>query len=189
MPSLRAFSATVPFIASAKAELLKIYSGVIIVENIASVLSEYKKEPNRIQKKCILVVNVQEKLSELVGRRIRELGLKNADIARLSGLSRSYIGNIVNETAPTQSGQYNLSPKSVSALAKALQISEIEIVNAMGYVKSSSDDAEIVELETMYRKGRRLTSVRMDAFRRLIAMADREIDRLLEEEEAEAARK
>lgn len=46
------------------------------------------------------------------------------------------------------------------------------------------DDAEIVELETLYRKGRKLTSVRMDAFRRLIAMADREIDRLLEEEKA-----
>ena len=99
-----------------------------------SQLKEYNKTPNRIQNISILLVNVKEKLSELVRRRINELGLTNAELARRVNLSRGYIGNIVNETAPTQSGQYNLSPETVKSLAKELKISENEILSAMNYL-------------------------------------------------------
>lgn len=102
----------------------------------SSQLKEYNKTSHRIQASRILIVNVKEKLSELVGRRIRELSTTNAEVARQTGLSRGYIGNIVNETAPTQSGQYNLSPETVGKLAKVLQISESEILQAMDYLSS-----------------------------------------------------
>lgn len=107
------------------------------MENIPSVLQEYKKETTKIQKKCILIVNVKEKLSDLVSRRLRELDLKKADLAKLTGLSRSYIGNMANGTAPTESGQYEPSPDAVEALAKYLQISEDEILNAIGYANNT----------------------------------------------------
>lgn len=99
-------------------------------------------------------MNVREKLSELVGRRIRELGINNAELARRSGLTRGYIGNIVNDTAPTQSGNYNLSPDSVGKLAKALEISEAEILAAMKYLSDPTADVPKPILEALAREGR-----------------------------------
>lgn len=109
------------------------------MQNISRRLTEYNNSTARIQNKCILVKHVKEKLSDLFSRRIRELGIKNVDVANRSGLSRGYIGNIVNETAPTQSGQYNLSPESVNVLAKALEISESAILEAMNYLPENQN--------------------------------------------------
>ncbi len=109
------------------------------MENITGHLSEYKISTARIQNKCILVENVKEKLSDLFRRRIKELGIKNVDVASRSGFSRGYVGNIVNETAPTQSGQYNLSPDAVSAFAKALEVSESEILEALNYLPENQN--------------------------------------------------
>lgn len=99
---------------------------------LASQLIEYKQSTNREQNISILLVNV-EKLSELLSRRLKELKLSNADLARLTGLSRSYIGNMVNETAPTQSGQYQPSPDVVAKLSQHLKVTEAEILNSVGF--------------------------------------------------------
>lgn len=92
---------------------------------------------------CILVDNVKETLSQLVQRRLKELNTSKAAVARKVGVSRSYIGNIANETAPTQSGQYNLSPDTVSGLAKALEINESEILEAMNYLPETKAKKKI----------------------------------------------
>lgn len=84
-----------------------------------------------------LTDDVRENLSELVRRRIKELNTSKAAIARAVGVSRSYIGNIANGTAPTQSGQYNLSPETVGKLAKVLEVSESEILSAMDYLSEN----------------------------------------------------
>lgn len=110
------------------------------MRNIPSLLQEYKKETHRIHNKSILIVNVKEKLSELVSRRIRELGLKNAEVARRTGLSRSYIGNMANGTAPTQSGEYEPSPEVIEKLSTALEISQNEILEAMNYLTNEATD-------------------------------------------------
>lgn len=96
-----------------------------------------------IQTSRILKVNnMAERLSELIARRIRELDLSNAELARRTGLTRGYIGNIVNETAPTRSGQYNLSQSTIAALARELKITETEILTSMGYLKNESEIPE-----------------------------------------------
>ena len=112
------------------------------MKNIASNLSEYNKFPYEIQNLCILVEDMPEKLSELITRRIGELNISNAELARRTGLSRGYIGNIVNETAPTQTGQYDLSKGTIRVLARELKITEAEILSAMGYMTSRKEIPE-----------------------------------------------
>lgn len=84
-------------------------------------------------------MDVKETLSQLVRRRVKELGITNAELARRAGLSRSYIGNIVNETAPTKSGQYHLSPESLSKVAKALDVTQTEILASLDYLSNEVD--------------------------------------------------
>ncbi|MBS1793613.1 MAG: helix-turn-helix domain-containing protein [Acidobacteria bacterium] len=84
-------------------------------------------------KKCILIDNVEQNLSELIQRRIKALNISKAELARRIGVSRSYIVNMANQTAPTKSGQYEPSPEVVAKLAKVLDVSEIEILKAIGY--------------------------------------------------------
>lgn len=99
-------------------------------------LIEYHKTPNKIQEKSILVVDMRETLSQLLTRKAHELGISKSEVARRTGLSRQYIGNIFNRTAPTKSGQYILSPETVGKLAKALALSENEILSSMDYLTS-----------------------------------------------------
>lgn len=102
--------------------------------NISSLQLEYNFSTPRIQDFCILLVNVEnETLSQLLKRRLKELNLTNSQFATLAGLSRSYIGNMINETAPTKSGQYNPEPETVGKIARAAQVSEIEILATLGY--------------------------------------------------------
>lgn len=140
MPNSRACSATDPVILEPIAPPLIFEAFMSISPTLARPLLEYNKESNRILPKRILLVNVQERedLSTLVQRRIRELGISNAEVARRSKLSRSYIGNIVNKTAPTQSGQYNLSPDAVGRLATAIEVSETEILTSMKYLSGET---------------------------------------------------
>lgn len=93
---------------------------------------EYKEFTTCGHNKCYQY-EYMESLSELVRRRINELGINNAELARRAKKSRGYIGNIINQTAPTKSGQYRLMPDTVEDLAKALEVPESDIVNAIGY--------------------------------------------------------
>src|SRR4051794_19320031 len=76
----------------------------------------------------------QETLAKLIQRRLVDLDIKKAELARRSGLSKTYITDLSNETGNTQSGTYNLPPETVVNLAKALQVAEIEVIKAIGYV-------------------------------------------------------
>jgi transcriptional regulator with XRE-family HTH domain len=158
------------------------------VGNISCHLKEYNKSSFKIQNLCILVENVKESLSQLIQRRVRELNISKAEAARRCGITRSYFGNMANQTAPTESGQYEPSPEVVAGLSKGLEVSEIEILDSIGYIGHSGKDAERVELEAMYRKRKNLSPARREAFSRILDMVDRELDRLYEEEMAEKAK-
>lgn len=86
---------------------------------------------------CKLLATVKENLSDLIQRRLKELKIKKAELARRTGLSRTYITDLANGTGNTQSGQYNLSPDSVTKLSKALEVTEAEILEAMNYLSES----------------------------------------------------
>lgn len=104
--------------------------------NINCQVLAYNKVSQSEQKTCKLSANVKENLSQLVQRRIKELGISKAEIARRTGLSRTYITDIANSTGNTQSGQYNLTPETVAKFSKALEITEAEILEAMSYLKN-----------------------------------------------------
>ena len=81
---------------------------------------------------------MSENLSQLIQRRIKELNIRKAEIARRTGLSRTYITDISNGTGNTQSGEYRPPPETVTKLAKALEISEAEVTNAIGYASRTT---------------------------------------------------
>ncbi len=94
---------------------------------------------------CKLSATVKENLSELVRRRIKELETSKAAVAAKAGLSRTYITDIANGTGNTQSGEYRPSPEAVLKLAKALEVTETEIINSIGY-SSKARDVEFYEI-------------------------------------------
>lgn len=103
---------------------------------------------------CKLLATVKENLSSLIQRRIKELNTSKAEVARKTGLSRTYITDLANGTGNTQSGQYNLSPETVGKLSKALEISEAEILSAMNYL-TSKETVDIPKpiIEALAREG------------------------------------
>lgn len=103
---------------------------------------------------CKLLANVKENLSQLVQRRLKELGASKAEIARQTGLSRTYITDIANNTGNTQSGQYNLTPGTVGKLSKALVVSESEILEAMSYLTIPKNDIPKPILNALAREGK-----------------------------------
>ena len=93
-----------------------------------------------------------ESLSQLVRRRMGELGINNAELARRAKKTRGYIGNVINETAPTKSGQYRLLPETVTDLAKALEIPESDIVNALGYDTEETVNTKPQNVEEFFQR-------------------------------------
>jgi transcriptional regulator with XRE-family HTH domain len=67
---------------------------------------------------------------------MKELKISKAELARMVGVSRSYITNMANESAPTRTGQYEPGPDVVAALARSLQIEESEILRSMDYIQN-----------------------------------------------------
>ncbi len=99
----------------------------------------YNKNSNSGQNPSRLIATVSEKLSELVARRLKELKISKAELARLTGLSRTYITDIANATANTQNGQYRPSPEVAEKLAKYLKVSIEEITGSIGYAGTDKD--------------------------------------------------
>lgn len=131
---------------------------------------------------CKLLATVKENLSTLIQRRIRELGTTKAEVARQSGLSRTYITDLANGTGNTQSGQYNLSPESVSALAKALEITEAEILEVMNYLpKNGKQPKTKIEELAFHYPG--IPEQRRDKVDYLIDLLDNEIKKIEAEKE------
>lgn len=68
-----------------------------------------------------------ETISELIRRRLRDLGMTKSDLAKRLRVSRTYIGALTNATAKTPSGVYRPRQAIVAGLAKHLKTTEAEI--------------------------------------------------------------
>lgn len=73
-----------------------------------------------------------ETLSQLISRRLNDLGLNKAELARRLGMSRAYITSLANGNATTRSGQHRPSSDVIAGLAKHLRVSEARILSAIG---------------------------------------------------------
>lgn len=98
----------------------------------------YNYDSHALQDNCKVLRYVNESLGQLIQRRLRELDISKADVAKKVGVSRAYIGALANGTAKTQSGFYRPKPEIVSKLAEALHIAENDILDALGYAPESS---------------------------------------------------
>lgn len=107
----------------------------------------YKKQSHTLHKNCkVSLYSMGETISELIQRRLTELDIKKSELAKKAGVSRAYIGDLANGTAKTKSGHYRPKPEIVTSLAKALEVSETEILNAIGYAsKEATDSYEILD--------------------------------------------
>jgi transcriptional regulator with XRE-family HTH domain len=83
---------------------------------------------------------MQETLGQLIQRRLTELKMSKAELARRIGKSPAYVGDMANDTAKTKSGTYVPSAEVVDALAYHLQISREEILVVLDYLPQTSDD-------------------------------------------------
>lgn len=127
-----------------------------------------------------VVPSEQEKISDFVRRIIHEKGLSYRKVAEKSGglITHSTVSDVVNERV------INLSSQTISGLAKGLGFPE-ELILAMVLGDTpDEEDIERIELEALYKKRRNLSAARKEAFRRILDMVDRELDRLMDEEEA-----
>lgn len=81
-----------------------------------------------------------ETLGELIKRRMKDLGIKNnSELGRMLKLSDAYIGDLVNDRGKTKSGTYKPRPATLAKLARVLRVSELEILNAVGYTSQERD--------------------------------------------------
>lgn len=103
-----------------------------------------------------------------------------SDRAKRGGksISPAYVNRLENEII-------NISIPKQEALAKGLGVSPEIIFDLTRGVEFDDEDAERVELEAMYRKRRNLSPAKKAAFRRLLEMVDRELDKMIEEDEEE----
>jgi transcriptional regulator with XRE-family HTH domain len=83
---------------------------------------------------------MEETLGKLIQRRLTELKMSKAELARRIGKSPAYVGDMANDTAKTKSGTYVPSAEVVDALAYHLQISREEILVVLDYLPQTSDD-------------------------------------------------
>ena len=109
----------------------------MIKENSRLYLNKFQAQP------CVLFDKVlpemTETLGELITRRMKDLGIRNnSELARLIKRSDAYVGDLVNDRAKTKSGTYKPRPDTLANLSKHLQVSEIEILTAIGYAPKES---------------------------------------------------
>ncbi len=83
---------------------------------------------------------MEETLGKLIQRRLTELKMSKAELARRIGKSPAYVGDMANDTAKTKSGTYVPSAEVVDALAYHLQISREEILVVLDYLPQTSSD-------------------------------------------------
>lgn len=81
-----------------------------------------------------------ETLGELIKRRMKNLDIRNnSELGRMLKLSDAYIGDLINDRGKTKSGTYKPRPATLANLAQVLQVSELEILNAIGYTSQEKD--------------------------------------------------
>jgi transcriptional regulator with XRE-family HTH domain len=109
-----------------------------------SQVSLYNKEALTLQRDCKVILNMHETLGALIQRRLNELGMSKAELAKRVGVSRAYVGDLANQTAKTQTGSYRPGPEVVEKLARHLDISTTEILAAMGYSSNGGSKPQTV---------------------------------------------
>lgn len=134
------------------------------------------------------------KMPKTFGQQLKEkmdaAGLKPAQLSRLSGVTKQNIGRLINETPhpitgapPTTTEETVRKIAAVKELNWKLEDALLAARIAPENLLVDDGDVERVELEAMYRKRKRLSAARKEAFKRILDMVDRELDRLLEEEQ------
>lgn len=83
---------------------------------------------------------MSETLGQLIKRRMKDLDIRNnSELGRMLKLSDAYIGDLVNDRGKTTSGTYKPRPAMLANLARVLRVSELEILNAIGYTSQEKD--------------------------------------------------
>lgn len=83
---------------------------------------------------------MKETLGGLISRRLNELNMSKAELARRIGKSPAYVGDLANDTAKTKTGKYVPSQEVVDSLAYHLQISREEILVSLDYLPQTMDE-------------------------------------------------
>lgn len=128
------------------------------------------------------VIKETDSLAGFVRKTMEEKNLTLRDVERNSGktITHSYVNKIKNGIST------NPSSSTLRALARGLKVDEEKVFAiARGQKLISEEDIDRIELEAMYRKRKNLSPARKEAFRRILDMVDRELDRLYEEEQKE----
>ena len=94
-----------------------------LIKNQASPLSFYDK----------VLPEMSETLGQLIQRRMKDLGIPSkAELARRLGISSAYAGDLANDTGKTKDGIYTPGSELIAKLSKVLEVTEIEILTAIG---------------------------------------------------------
>jgi len=129
-----------------------------------------------------------ETLGELITSRLLELGWSNAELARRTGFSTTYIGNLARDIAPgTKTGKPKRIPdETVERIAKALNIPIDRARTAAGLSKRERPSPNTVEEalnNALFFDQKGLSEKDIETLRPFLEMMDREIDRLKEKKE------
>jgi transcriptional regulator with XRE-family HTH domain len=127
--------------------------------------------------------NGQETLGKLITSRLLELGWSNAELARRTGFSTTYIGNLARDVAPgTKTGKPKRIPdETVERIARALNIPIDRARTAAGLSKKERHTPQTVEQAldaSSYFELRGLGEAERERLRPILEMLDREAERL-----------
>lgn len=94
-------------------------------------------------------LSVHMTFGEWLRDRLNARQMTNADLARLTELSPTYIGHLVRDFSPnTKSGRVRPSEETVAAIAVALSVTVDEARRAAGYAPTHSGDSH--DLDGIY---------------------------------------
>lgn len=136
---------------------------------------------------CI-VIDDMETLGELIHRRINELNISQAELARRVGVKRSYIGKLANENAATRTGKHMPAPAITRGLARALKVSEIEVLAAIYFSDEDSHDGVDFKLiggiTELIPRSTEWDSLQRKIFMRSVADSARAVSEIADEDRA-----
>jgi transcriptional regulator with XRE-family HTH domain len=118
-------------------------------------------------------------------------GWSGPELAERAHTTKQTVSQIERQQPhPVSGAPYRPSMAMVDKLARALGLSIGEARRAAGFAaplsEVSADELEKDELTSLYFRRKRLqTSKRKAEFQRILAMVDRELDRLIQEEQAD----
>jgi transcriptional regulator with XRE-family HTH domain len=125
----------------------------------------------------------QETLGELIAHRLLELGWSNAELARRTGFSTTYIGNLARDVSPgTKTGRPKRIPdETVERIARALSVPIDRARTAAGLAKKERLMPDTIEQAldiAAYWEAKELDEKDKEKLRPTLQMLDREAERL-----------